>query len=203
MVNPFPAHLPNVAVHMIRTCIEPFPRRSLAPGYRFRTYRPEDRATWTYLQRAAEPFFAVDDDLFQREFGDRLDALPDRMFFVETDSGLDVGTITAWWQPDWRECGDWGQIHWVAVHPDYQRLGISTALLTCAMQRLNKSHRRAMLGTSTGRVWALKAYLDFGFYPLPRELDDPEILEAWQQVQKMLRHPLLGSRLNQASSGLA
>ena len=45
--------------------------------------------------------------------------------------------------------------------------GLRKPMMTRAMQRLAESHPNAMLGTSTGRIWALKVYLDFGFYPDP------------------------------------
>ena len=36
-----------------------------------------------------------------------------------------------------------------------------------------------------------KVYLDFGFRPEPAELDDPEIRQAWRDVQSVLDHPAL------------
>jgi hypothetical protein len=53
-----------------------------------------------------------------------------------------------------------------------------------------------MLGTSTGRIWAIKVYLDFGFYPDPREIEaKSEVIEGWQQLQTQLNHPLLAKSL--------
>jgi hypothetical protein len=69
-------------------------------------------------------------------------------------------------------------------------------MMTHAMNRLAQSHPNAMLGTSTGRIWAIKVYLDFGFYPDPRELEaKPEVIEGWTQVQAQLNHPLLTKSL--------
>jgi GNAT superfamily N-acetyltransferase len=166
-------------------------RVQLPPGYRFRTYRPGDRDVWMDLLRAAEPFFVIPDNLFEKDFSERLDALADRMFFVETDGGEPVGTTTAWWQPDWRESGDWAQIHWVAVHPAHQGRGLSKPLVNRALRRLARSHERAMLGTSTGRVWAIKVYLDYGFVPDPQELNDEKIVAAWRELHRALPHPAL------------
>ncbi|MBX3001876.1 MAG: GNAT family N-acetyltransferase [Caldilineaceae bacterium] len=178
----------NVDVHMICDPIGAFPARVLPPGYRFRAYRPGDEITWTAIQRAAEPFFAIEETLFRQEYGDDDGILSERMVFVESADGTPVGTITAWWKDDWQGRGEWGQIHWVAVHPHHQRQGISGAMMTEAMQLMQRWHKRAMLGTATGRVWAIKVYLDFGFRPDPKELGDPTILAGWRAVDAQIHH---------------
>jgi GNAT superfamily N-acetyltransferase len=178
----------DVDVHMICDPIGDFPRLALPPGYRFRAYRTGDEATWTGIQRAAEPFFAIKDTLFRQEYGDDEAILRERMIFVESADGSPAGTITAWWQDDWQGRGAWGQIHWVAVHPQHQRRGISGAMMTEAMGRLSLWHGRAMLGTATGRVWAIKVYLDFGFRPDPSELTAPEVLAGWRNVDEQIHH---------------
>jgi GNAT superfamily N-acetyltransferase len=168
----------------------------LPAGYRFRTYQPGDERTWTEIQAAAEPFINIDDTLFRREFGEQLAALPDRMFFIETAEGHAVGSITAWWDSNWRDSGDWGRIHWVVIHPDYQRRGLAKPMMTQATRRRAQSHQRATLGTSSGRPWAVKVYLDFGFVPEPSELTNPAIDAAWQQVQTVIQHPVLAAVLS-------
>ena len=185
--------LEDIAFAMIRPSLADFPRYALPPGYHFRAYQPGDDRIWTEIQMAAEPFIKFDDTMFSREFGDRLAALADRMFFIETDAGRAVGSITAWWDDDWRNSGDWGRIHWVVIHPDFQRLGLTKPMMTQAMDRLAQSHQRATLGTSSGRPWAVKVYLDFGFTPDPTQLDDPKIYGAWQQVQAVIQHPVLAA----------
>lgn len=187
---------PNVDVHMVRDNNANFPIYELPAGYRFRMYREGDDVTWTELQAAAEPFFQVTPELFVREYGQHLDALPDRMFFVETEDGEPAASISAWWERDRHNPAERGRIHWVVVHPKHQRQGITKPMMTRAMQRLAASHPSAMLGTSTGRIWAIKVYLDFGFYPDPTEMEaKPEVAEAWRNLQKQLNHPLLAERL--------
>jgi GNAT superfamily N-acetyltransferase len=186
----------NVSVQMVREDVAGFPVLELPAGYRFRGYREGDEATWTYLQAAAEPYVEVTPELFGREFGADRDALHDRMFFVETVGGEAVASITAWWERDRHSPAERGRIHWVVVHPDHQRRGLTKPMMTRAMQRLARSHPSAMLGTSTGRTWALKVYLDFGFHPDPDELESkPEVAAAWRNVQERLDHPLLGRYL--------
>lgn len=186
----------NVSVHMIRDDMLDFPIYQLPIGYRFRTFREGDDVTWTELQMSAEPYFHVTPELFVREYGANLDALPDRMFFVETEQGEPAGSISAWWKRVDDSEAERGLIHWVVVHKDHQRRGITKPMMTHAMQRLAQSHSSAMLGTSTGRIWAIKVYLDFGFYPDPAEMEaKPEVVEGWKLVQAQLNHPLLAKSL--------
>ncbi|MEZ4640272.1 MAG: GNAT family N-acetyltransferase [Caldilineaceae bacterium] len=181
----------NVSVHMISDPIGAFPVIDLPMGYSFRAYRTGDEATWNFVQRGAERFFEIEDTLFRREFGHDEAILAQRMAFVVAPNGDAAATITAWWQDDWRGRGRWGQIHWVAVHPAHQRRGLSKPMMTWAMQQLAASYPRAMLGTSTGRAWAIKVYLDFGFVPDPVEMEKPEIVDAWRILQEKIRHPVL------------
>jgi GNAT superfamily N-acetyltransferase len=182
----------DVSVHMIRDDVADFPFYELPEGYRFRMYREGDDVTWTALQMAAEPIIQVTPQLFTSQYGNDLDALPDRMFFVETDAGEPAASISAWWERDRHNPLERGRIHWVVVHPGHQRRGITKPMMTRAMQRLAASHPSAMLGTSSARTWALKVYLDFGFYPDPAEMEvKPEVAAAWRGVQERLNHPLL------------
>ncbi len=190
-----PDHLPDVHFNMARDHMADIPIFVLPAGYRLRGYRPGDEDTWTAIQRAAEKYIEIKDDLFERQFGGNRAALPGRMFFVETDAGRTVASASAWWEHDEYAPDDRGRVHWVVVHPQHQRRGLTKPLLTQVMQRLAQEHSRAMLGTSSARPWAVKCYLDFGFHPEPAELDDPKIAAAWRSVQGVLRHPGLESWL--------
>jgi ribosomal protein S18 acetylase RimI-like enzyme len=181
----------NVSFNMVRPDMENIPVYELPPGYHFRSYRPGDDHTWLVLQRASEPFIQMGDDYFDGQFGADLDALPGRMFFVESPTGEVVGAITAWWEKERHNPHERGRIHWVAVHPAHRRRGLSKPMMTHAMQRLAQDHPSAVLGTSSGRPWAVKVYLDFGFQPEPSELTEPDNVAAWQAVQRLIQHPAL------------
>ena len=177
----------NYGVRMIREHMEDIPEMPFPKGFGFRNYRLGEGYIWTRIQRAAEPFIKIDDGLFDREFGHHLRVMEDRSFVVITDEGEEIGTITAWWNPDWRG-KEWGQIHWVAIHPDYQGLGLSKPMMAIAMKRLRQSYNRAFLGTSTRRIVAVKIYLDFGFYP---DMESENSQEAWTEVASVIEHPIL------------
>ena len=58
----------NYSVRMIREHMENIPQFPIPKGFAMRNYRPDEGAIWTRIQRAAEPYFDVDDQLFAREF---------------------------------------------------------------------------------------------------------------------------------------
>jgi len=177
----------NYGVRMLREQMENIPDIPFPEGFSIRNYRPGEGHIWTRIQRAAEPFIKMDDGLFDREFGHHLEVMPNRSFFVITDDGEEIGTITAWWNSNWKGM-EWGLIHWVAIHPDYQGRGLSKPAMTVAMKRLKRSHDRCFLNTSTQRIVAIKVYLDFGFYPY---LEAENSQEAWTEVASVLAHPIL------------
>lgn len=188
--------LDNVSFDMAQGDLRNFPIHELPKGYTFRAYRPGDDVVWTALNRATEPFFEIKPELWGSQFGNDLDALGDRMFFVVADDGEPVGSITAWWEKERTNPQERGRIHWVMVHPAHQGRGLAKPMMTRAMRRLAESHPAAVLGTSSGRIWAVKVYLDFGFLPNAAEAaEKPEVMAAWRQVQQRLSHPALGSWL--------
>ena len=190
-----PSVAPNVEFHMLRDDMDNIPEYELPAGYRFRCYREGDERTWLDLHRAGEPFIEITPDLFQKQFASGTDILPERMFFVETADGAAAGCITAWWDKDRYGEDERGRIHWVIVHPDHRRLGIANAMMTQAMKTLRQHYRWALLGTSSGRPYAVKTYLNFGFYPDPNDFRDENTLAAWERVQAQIDHPLLRSTL--------
>lgn len=209
--------IPDVSVHMVRPPFSAMPLRSptgstflsLPETYQFRTYRPGDQKAWTAIQQAAEQFLIIQDTLFDEQFGDELEQLPSRMYFIDwvdaEGNSTAVGTATAWWTDAWQltipqnpesiHLGSWGKVHWVAIHPAHQGKGLSKPLMHQVMSTIARHNDRAMLGTSTGRVPAIKVYLDLGFLPEPNELNNAGIKDAWHKLNQVLRHPALTASL--------
>lgn len=182
-------------VHMIRPTMDNLPTWRLPEGYRFRSYREGDIAVWLALHHDAEPLFRVEARHFDESFGAHRNALADRMFFVQTAGGEDVGTITAWWEDDWNGRGAWGRIHWVVVATAHQRRGLAKPMTAHALHRIAQDHSRTMLGTDTRRPWAIKTYLDCGFVPDPKERGLQQVVLGWSAVQRTLRHPAIAQWL--------
>ncbi len=181
------AELEGMPLIMIRPHLRDIPQAELPPGFSIRAMRPGEAGVWTDIERDAEPYLTVGDDLFYQEFGSDLPATLRRCFFIVNEKGVAVATISAWYSRDFKG-QDWGRVHWVATRPAYRRRGLAKAGLSYTLNRLAEWHERACLDTSTRRIPAIKMYLDFGFVP---DLDQPNAREAWRQVREALDHPAL------------
>lgn len=178
----------NVSITMTRPDLRDIPQFALPPGFGIRTMQTGESGIWTDVQRAAEPHFAVADDLFETQFGTDETVIGERCFLLTEKNGQAVGTISAWFDNGFRGERNWGRIHWLAVHPEFQGRGLAKAGLTHALTVLAAHHERAYLDTSTARLGALKIYLDFGFVP---DLTAENAADAWHLVAARLPHPAL------------
>lgn len=174
-------------LHMIRPDLEGIPRVAFPKGFGIRPMRLDEGAVWLDIQRDAEPYFPIPDDLFVREFCRDPQATQWRSFLVVDGKGVAVGTVSAWYNPDYRG-RDYGQIHWIAIRPAYQGLGLGKAALAFALQELAKRHERCYLGTQSRRLPAIRMYLNFGFLP---DLETPGAVAGWCEVRAQLQHPTL------------
>lgn len=153
---------------MTRESLADLPVRSpLPPGIEIRPlFGFSDSEKWIAIQRDAEPFFAIADTLFEREFGRDDSEIASRcLIAIDTATGEAVGTASAWHGGDKNARGrDWGRLHWVAVRPAYQRRGIARALVVECLYRMEQlGHQKAYLNTSTGRQGAIALYQEVGF----------------------------------------
>lgn len=185
--NPFAERDAGIDITMVRPNLDDIPQYELPDGFSIRTMRPDDVGLWNDIWRDAEPFFTVDEHLFENQFGHDQQATQWRTFIVEDERGVAVGTTSAWYNRNFKG-EDYGQIHWVAVRQAYWGRGLGKAMMTHALNEMAKWHDRAFLGTQTKRIPAIKVYLDFGFVP---DLERPGAVVAWQQVKEQLNHPVL------------
>lgn len=177
------------SLRMVRSSLDDIPITPFPEGYSIRPMRPGEGAVWLDVQRDAEPFFGIADDLFVREFGRDPRATQWRSFLVTNERGSAVGTVSAWYSRDNRG-QDHGLIHWIAIRPAYQGLGLGKAALAFALQTLAEHHTRCCLGTQSRRLVAIKMYLDYGFVP---DLSLGGAVEAWREVKAQLAHPVLAA----------
>ena len=149
---------------MVMVCdpIGALPNAPLPAGYRMRLMGEADVSAWLAAQRAAEPYFAIADDLFERAFGSDLKAAWERCYVIETVAGEAAGVISAWWSDDFRG-GRWGRLHWLAVVPRHQRKGLARAASVRVLQRLKGEFGRAYLVTQSKRAGAIRLYQSLGF----------------------------------------
>lgn len=142
--------------------------RPLPSGLGLVPYRPGDDSLWYEIQASTGIYGDPKPALFEREYGDRRKALPERLYFAVSEAGDYVATATAWFpQEDQPESS--GRLHWVAVRPEHQRCGIASALTEQALQRMvDLGHATAYLTTGKDNAAAIALYRSLGFEPLIR-----------------------------------
>jgi ribosomal protein S18 acetylase RimI-like enzyme len=147
---------------------------SFAPPYQLRGYRAGDDATWLELQQSTGIYPLLAPDLFQREFTAALDG---RQFFVMCDAQA-IATGTAWHGEPLR-AKHWGRLHWIAVHPCYQRQGIASNLCRHLLNVLRDLGCSGVyLTTGSENRPAIALYRRLGFIPWVRTHEEALFWES-------------------------
>jgi len=133
------------------------------PPFAIRANEPGDEAAWLDIHREADLFNTFQLETFRQQFGEDREALRQRQAYLLDGDGCPIGTASAWFQPEEPALG---RIHWVAIRPAFQGLGLAKPLLAWVCTRLRElGHTRAYLTTSTARVPAICLYFGLGFQP--------------------------------------
>lgn len=164
----------------------------LPSGYHYEFYRDGDRDAWIEIEKSAKEFSSYEQGLeaWNRYYFGREQELLNRMVFVVTESGEKVATATAFYDIAGKNEPNIGWLHWVAVKREYQGKGLSKPLLSYVfgiMKKLGYTH--AKIPTQTTTWLACKIYLDFGFTPIPQNVD--EGLNGWKIMKRLTNHPSL------------
>lgn len=134
----------------------------LPGGFRFAFFKPGDEKDWAEIETSVGEFDTEADALyyFRNSYMTYLDELVKRCLFIENSEGKKVATLTVWWTYTGNRRDPW--IHWVAVKPEYQGLGLGKALVSKGMKQLMEMEgdRNVYLHTQT---WSYKA---IGIYKL-------------------------------------
>ena len=164
---------------MIRYGLKDTPQFELPAPYSIRPYQPGDDCVWRRIQLETEAYLEIGPRLFEEQFGFDQNTLRDRQFFLCDEQDTEIGTASAWFDPD-HHGEPCGRVHWVAIVPNAQGRGLSKPLMSTVCNRLrNLGHDRACLGTHDVRLPAIGLYLKFGFVPEVRSEKDRQ---AWQGV---------------------
>ena len=136
------------------------------------------------MESAAGEFSTTEAALarFAEEFGSHLEEMERRCLFLENDQQRVIGTATAWYSSDFQG-QEYGRLHWVGIHPEYQGRGLSKPLVGAAVLRLAELHPRAYLTTQTTSWKAVRVYLQFGFEPL---IEDEEGARGWRVISQLV-----------------
>lgn len=192
-----PPKIEKIRVVMICSHLEKEKMRALAAkypipdGYYIKKYRIGEESFWAEIESAAGEFKTENEALerFENEFGPYRDEMEKRCYFVmHKESGRAVGTTTAWYDDNYKG-QNYGRIHWVGIHPDFQGRKLAKPMLATAMAYLAEYHDKAYLISNTTRYKAINMYLDFGFVP---ELENDESRKAWKLIEEVLGRDILG-----------
>lgn len=176
---------------MIRGDLGNLPVYDLPAPFGIRDFRHGEGDFWAEIEHAAAEFKSVEKarQHFEEEFGAQPNEFSRRCQFLTTGEGRVIGTATAWFNASFQGKLH-GQLHWVAILPEFQGRALSKPLVGAAMNRMKAYHDRAFLTSQTTSWKAIKVYLDFGFLPL---IESPEHHRGWRLLQDKLRHPCLES----------
>lgn len=150
-------------VFMTATRLADIPRLEFPSGMHVRAYSPGDAATWTRIHEDTGFYDTLPLGLHEREFGRDDSALAERQLFVVDAEGHDVATATAWFN-DPAHGLPGGRLHWVAVAPVAQRMGIASALVGAVAARFEAlGETAAYLTTDAHNKRAIALYGRLGF----------------------------------------
>jgi len=180
--------VPYIPLTMIRKDLDNLPSFSCPDGFALRYFRPGEQHHWARIEHLADEFPDEGQALyhFEEEFGNHLESMAERCFFLVNARDEPIGTATAWYGELNGEA--YGRVHWVAIEPEYQGRKLAKPLLSAVLARLARDHQRALLDTQTTSYRAVNLYLDFGFEPYPVR---DSCREGWELMEQVLKRKIL------------
>ena len=143
----------------------PYEKYMLPEGYDFVSFKSGDEKEWAEIETSVGEFDKEVDALtyFQSDYLPFKGEIERRCFFVVDKHHRKIATCTIWWCYTGYRRDPW--LHWVAVMPEYQGLGIGKALLSECMRKLLdiEGDRDTFLHTQTWSYKALNIYRKMGF----------------------------------------
>jgi len=138
----------------------------LPEGFSFKFFSAGDEAHWAQIETSVLEFESESDaeNYFRENFLPHESELEKRCVFVVNSKNIPIATATAWFADN--ETGHRSRLHWVAVCPEYQGLGIGKAVTQKVLQifREIEPDEPVWLHTQTWSPVAIKLYLRLGFH---------------------------------------
>ncbi len=157
--------LPYYNVIMKRRPGLPMVAWPLPVGFSWAGFAPGQAIDWGYIEASVGEFATTKEavEYFQRTYLPKVEELPERVVFVRAENGEAVGTVTSWWNDTGTRRDP--SLHWLAVVPEYQSLGLGKALVSECLRRLAllEGDRDVFLHTQTWSYRAIAIYLNAGF----------------------------------------
>ena len=170
---------------MLRPDLYKIPQHPLPSPYTIGWYKEGDEHKWLEIKARSDRFHTADLAYFLQTYNEHRAFLAQRQIYLYDAGGKGVGTVTAWFEI--LSGKRYGKINWMLLVPEAQGLGLSKALLSLCLQRLNElGHTQTVLYTLTARIAAVNLYRQFGFVPWIRSGSE---LEVWDEVNFLLKKP--------------
>ena len=112
-----------IDVKMIRENLDDIPEYNFPSGYSIRWYRSGYEKHWQAIQSLTDEYTRVTPDLFQEQFGTDLQLLCERQCFLCDNKENIIGTASAWLDNQGEKSP--GRIHWLAIIPQQQGIGLA------------------------------------------------------------------------------
>ncbi|WP_099205965.1 GNAT family N-acetyltransferase [Scatolibacter rhodanostii] len=136
-------------------------------GYRIKGFEPGDEKHWAEIVTAVGEFETEKEayDYFISHYSSQMKLLAERCLFILNEEEQYAGTCMAWF--DNKDENRVGSLHWLAVHPDFQRKGLAKVLIEKVMTIFEKENLFPVyLHTQTWSYKAVLLYSRFGFHML-------------------------------------
>lgn len=160
--------MPYARVIMKRQPGTPVPVAELPAGFSFEYYRDGDELAWGMIEASVAEFEHADEATlyFRENYVPYVTELSRRTLFIRNEAGNKVATFTAWW--NYTGNRRYPFMHWVAVMPRYQGLGLGRAIVAQGVQRMIELEGDCTMYIPT-QTWSHKAirlYRWAGFEPV-------------------------------------
>lgn len=143
------------------------PCEQLPKDFKFQLFASGDEKSWAQIETSVLEFDSEIDALlyFQKEYMPYVKELERRCVFIENPQGEKIATATAFWTYTGARRDPW--LHWVAVNPKYQGIGLGKAIVSrvMAMMLEIEGDRDFYLHTQTWSHRAVALYKQFGYEP--------------------------------------
>lgn len=157
--------IPYYNVLMKRKKGTPLVQYNLPENFSFVFYTSGDEKAWAEIETSVGEFDRESDALyyFRNSYMTYMEELKRRCIFIENNEGKKVATLTVWWSYTGRRRDPW--IHWVAVRPEFQGLGLGKAIVSKGTQHLMEidGDKNVYLHTQTWSYKAIGIYIKAGF----------------------------------------
>jgi len=157
--------VPYVDVLMHRKSGTPVSQIALPDGFAFAYFQSGDEKAWAKIETSVLEFPDEIEALlyFQNRFLPYIAELERRCLFIENHESEKIATSTAWWEYNGVRRCPW--LHWVAVKPQYQGMGLGKAISAKTIRLMVdiEGDRDFYLHTQTWSHRAIKIYQALGF----------------------------------------